>query len=71
MDQRLTIVVEEDDLVPSCPHCGGGLENIRAKRIESGGGGDFGFGFGKRYAYGCPHCGALLGITHRKGFWMG
>ena len=27
--------------------------------------------FGKRYAYFCQHCKKVLGVTHRKGFWMG
>ena len=61
--------VEDETLVPVCPHCGGSLETIRSRRLEASGGAAF--GFGRRHVYGCPHCGVLLGITHRKGFWMG
>jgi hypothetical protein len=27
--------------------------------------------FGKRYVYFCPKCRKVLGVSHRKGFWMG
>ena len=27
--------------------------------------------FGKRYIYFCPECRKVLGVSHRKGFWMG
>jgi len=27
--------------------------------------------FGKRYIYFCPTCSKVLGVSHRKGFWMG
>jgi hypothetical protein len=27
--------------------------------------------FGKRYIYFCPACSKVLGVSHRKGFWMG
>jgi hypothetical protein len=26
---------------------------------------------GRRYLYFCPHCRKVLGVSHRKGFWMG
>jgi len=26
---------------------------------------------GKRYVYSCPECRKVLGVSHRKGFWMG
>jgi len=26
---------------------------------------------GKRYIYFCPNCRKVLGVSHRKGFWMG
>ena len=26
---------------------------------------------GKRYVYFCPNCKSVLGVSHRKGFWMG
>lgn len=56
-------------LAPNCPYCETPLAGIRAKQIEGVGPGTF--RFGKRFAYACPNCNKLLGITHRKGFWMG
>ncbi|MFP3916005.1 MAG: hypothetical protein ACLFWM_14085 [Actinomycetota bacterium] len=62
--------VEEDpDLVPVCPHCDTPLAVIRAR--AAAGTGRAPFGFGKRYVYACPGCKKLLGVSHRKGFWMG
>jgi len=26
---------------------------------------------GRRYVYFCSHCRKVLGLSHRKGFWMG
>ncbi len=26
---------------------------------------------GQRYVYFCPHCGKTLGVSLRRGFWMG
>ncbi len=48
---------------PICPHCEQELNKVLLKRIEST--------FGKRYMYFCSHCKKTLGVTHRKGFWMG
>jgi hypothetical protein len=64
------IEVQEDPaLVPDCPHCGAPLATIRARMLPATGSATS--RFGKRYAYACPACNRLLGITHRKGFWMG
>lgn len=54
---------QRDDLDPICPFC---QETVRtlAYRALSG-------MFGKRYVYFCVQCGSVLGISHRKGFWMG
>lgn len=46
-----------------CPHCSDPLGELVAAPVAAR--------LGKRFAYGCPHCGALLSISHRKGFWMG
>lgn len=67
---RVGLEVQADPaLAPDCPHCDMPLEGIKAKRITGVGRGTF--RFGKRFAYACPNCNKLLGITHRKGFWMG
>lgn len=54
---------ERDDITPLCPHCGAALKEIWCQRLTAF--------FGKRYVYSCPHCRKVLGVSHRKGFWMG
>lgn len=56
-------VMEKEDFKPKCPHCEKELENIISTQVEST--------FGKRYIYACPECKKVLGVSHRKGFWMG
>ncbi len=56
-------VEEKNDLYPICPHCGQELHKIFCRQLESF--------LGKRYIYFCPHCRKTLGVSHRKGFWMG
>ena len=51
------------DLDPLCPHCSKELETVYIKPMESM--------LGKRYVYFCPYCRKVLGVSHRKGFWMG
>ena len=64
------LVAEEDaTLIPKCPHCSAELSTIRTRQLDLVGGGSA--RFGKRYVYACPECRAVLGISHRKGFWMG
>lgn len=64
------LVAEEDaTLIPKCPHCSAELSAIRTRQLEFVGGTIA--GFGKRHVYACPECRAVLGISHRKGFWMG
>jgi YHS domain-containing protein len=55
--------IETSEVQPVCPHCEKEITSILVKLIESI--------FGKRYLYFCSECRKVLGITHRKGFWMG
>ena len=48
---------------PVCPHCSRDIETIYMQEIRSV--------LGKRYLYYCSQCQKVLGISHRKGFWMG
>jgi hypothetical protein len=58
------IVVEiKEDVRPICPHCCAELERLWVRTL--------GAIFGKRFLYFCPHCRKVLGVSHRKGFWMG
>ena len=54
---------EKNDVLPICPHCKAEVNKVWYQEIA-------GF-LGKRYLYFCPECKSTLGVTHRKGFWMG
>ncbi len=56
-------VEEKNDVRPVCPHCETEIENLWFRELA-------GF-LGKRYIYFCARCKKVLGISHRKGFWMG
>ena len=56
-------VEEKNDVNPICPHCEKELTLVWSRGLEST--------FGKRYIYFCPKCRKVLGVSHRKGFWMG
>lgn len=62
-DQMKLEVEERDDIRPVCPHCDTELDTVRSKELSGA--------FGKRYIYFCAHCSKVLGVSHRKGFWMG
>lgn len=53
----------QDDLSPVCPHCKNEISSLWYHELS-------GF-LGKRFLYFCSNCKAVLGISHRKGFWMG
>ncbi len=54
---------EKNDVRPLCPHCAVSLDTLWFQELAGV--------FGKRYLYFCSHCSKVLGISHRKGFWMG
>lgn len=54
---------ERDDVTPLCPHCNTAISNIQFRRVSTF--------LGRRYVYFCAGCKKVLGISHRKGFWMG
>jgi hypothetical protein len=56
-------VEEKENINPICPHFTKDLAKVWCRRLESV--------FGKRYVYFCPECKKVLGVSHRKGFWMG
>lgn len=53
-----------EDVRPKCPHCDKNLESVCYRELHGG-------FWGKRYLYFCPGCRATLGVSHRKGFFMG
>jgi uncharacterized protein with PIN domain len=54
---------EHDEINPICPHCSRELSVIWYREVETF--------LGKRYIYFCQQCRKVLGVSHRKGFWMG
>ena len=56
-------IEERDEVQPLCPHCERALRTVWFRRLKGIA--------GKRYIYFCPACQKVLGISHRKGFWMG
>ena len=52
-----------DGLAPICPHCDQPLAGVVRQQLNEG--------FGKAYIWICGRCHKVLGISHRKGFWMG
>ena len=56
-------IEERNDVTPVCPHCTEPLLSIHYRRLRAF--------LGQRYVYFCGACRKVLGISHRKGFWMG
>jgi hypothetical protein len=58
------IVVEEQyEKHPICPFCSTQVAKLYTRQTRAF--------FGKRYVYYCSNCLKVLGLSHRKGFWMG
>jgi hypothetical protein len=55
--------VEAENRTPVCPHCERELGKVYVRELTSA--------LGKRYIYFCSQCSKVLGVSHRKGFWMG
>ncbi len=56
-------IIETQSETPICPHCEKSLRQILARKVKSK--------LGVRFLYFCQHCKKVLGVSHRKGFWMG
>jgi len=56
-------LIEKNDMEPLCPHCQGPLNDVWFRELK-------GF-FGKRYVYFRAACRKVLGVSYRKGFFMG
>ena len=54
---------KRDDISPMCPHCSSQLRTVWFQQLAGV--------MGKRFVYFCGTCRKVLGISHRKGFWMG
>ena len=62
-EEVMISIDERNDISPICPFCKIEINTILSQQIS-------GF-LGKRYIYYCPKCRSVLGVSHRKGFWMG
>jgi hypothetical protein len=56
-------IQQRDDVHPVCPHCHEALQTVFLRELR-------GFA-GRRYLYFCSLCHKVLGVSHRKGFFMG
>ncbi len=56
-------IVEDAREAPVCPHCTKAIDTLLTRKVKSM--------FGVRHLYYCQHCRKVLGVSHRKGFWMG
>ncbi len=54
---------ERNDIQPLCPHCAEELADVWFRELRGA--------LGKRYVYFCAQCRKVLGVSHRKGVWMG
>jgi len=55
---------QDTEAIPKCPHCKKDVETVSYRELYGG-------FWGKRYIYFCPSCLNTLGVSHRKGFFMG
>lgn len=53
----------KNDVPPLCPHCEAEVRKLWVQEVRGV--------FGRRYVYYCPSCRKIVGVSHRKGFWMG
>jgi hypothetical protein len=56
-------IEERDDVQPVCPHCSEPVDTVWFRELRGS--------LGRRYVYFCARCRKVLGVSHRKGFWMG
>ena len=56
-------IIEDNNATPICPHCEKKIREVVARKL--------GGTLGVRYLYFCRECRKVLGVSHRKGFWMG
>ena len=56
-------VRDPGEIYPLCPHCDSEVRKVYQRTMKTM--------FGKSYIYYCTQCRKVLGVTHRKGLWMG
>lgn len=61
--RSLPVVEIPESVDPRCPHCDAPLEAVATRELS--------VPLGVATIYCCPECLRSLGVSHRKGFWMG
>ena len=56
-------LIKKEDTSPLCPHCEKPVNKLWYQQLKSF--------WGARYIYFCSSCRKIVGVSHRKGFWMG
>jgi hypothetical protein len=56
-------IKEQYSAKPRCPFCESEVGTVYMQQVRAV--------LGKRYVYFCAKCHKILGLSHRKGFWMG
>ena len=56
-------IIEKNDVDPICPYCQSAVKEVWFRQLKGI--------LGKRYVYFCAACRKVLGVSHRKGFFMG
>jgi hypothetical protein len=65
IEWREQMIAVEDNFKknPICPFCDTEINKLYTREMRSF--------LGRRYLYFCSNCLKVLGLSHRKGFWMG
>ena len=61
--RKIPAYTPAEGISPVCPSCDAPIEKVYGQQISQG--------FGKAHVWFCVSCKRSLGVTHRKGFWMG
>jgi len=64
MSETGLLLKQDTTSIPKCPHCKKDVDTVSYKELLGG-------FWGRRYIYFCPSCLMTLGVSHRKGFFMG
>lgn len=56
-------LTNREDITPICPHCSQPANDLWYRQLKSF--------WGRRFVYFCSACRKIVGVSHRKGFWMG
>ena len=60
---KLPVTEADDRTRPICPHCDAEITGVVKQTLDEP--------MGKAYVWMCGRCRKVLGVSHRKGFWMG